>query len=998
MTAKTAPATCYDAVAQSNKSTVLAEYIPTARKETSYQSEAKLEAALIEQLEAQGYERMLITSEEDLKPNLRMQLEKLNGIEFSDAEWEGFFTTVLAKESAGVLEKTELLQSEDTAVLLDRDDGTRKNVRLIDKRNIHNNRLQVISQYNAKGSRANRYDVTILVNGLPMVHVELKRRGVDLREAFNQIERYQQESFWAGAGLFQYVQLFIISNGTLTRYYSNTVRQGHTDKARGRKGSAKSHFVFATHWADQKNRPINELADFTRTFLSKRTLLAVLAKYCVFDVQQQLLVMRPYQIAATERILERLAAAPEHGDRGAAGQGGYVWHTTGSGKTLTSFKVSQMAQALPGVDKVLFVVDRKDLDYQTMREYERFKKGSANATQSSGGLQRLLELPDARIIITTIQKLDRFVSRNAKHPVYAQHVVMVFDECHRSQFGSMHRQITRKFKRHSIFGFTGTPIFAENAPPGAMAVKTTEQAFGDRLHSYTVVDAIRDENVLPFRIDYMDAFGAKAEDGGEQAEGDRNAVDFGAPRRVEEVVKYVLGHFAQKTKRVSSGKGFNSLFAAESIAAAKAYYSEFKRQQEALPDGKRLKIGLIFSFSPNEDVDAEGGWLRDEPMDGKGLDESSRLFLEKAIGDYNRMFRSDFGIEGDGFQNYYKDLSKRIKAGELDLCIVVNMLLTGFDAPTLNTLWVDRPLRHHGLMQAFSRTNRILDSVKAFGNIVAFRDLEERTKDALALFGSEDAEGTVFLEPYEHHLEKYRTLVESIRQTFPLDAPPEGEGAQRKFCRQFGELMRVRNVLQAFDDFEGDVEAEDLMAGREMQDYQSHYLELNRKFAGKRESGGSEQDDDLVFEIELIKSVEYGVVEILALVESAERHGRDALDELRRAIESSPSLRDRKDLFERFYADLPKGRDVAEAWRDFVLEQKEAELAEIVAEEKLNEQAARHFVERAFQEGELPRHGTSITTVLPPMRRFGRDSDHAEKKERVLDALEGLFQRFRGLS
>jgi len=716
----------YEPIVLSDEYTVVAEFQPedSSVREAAYQSEAELEKAFTQQLQMQAYEYLPIKSEGDLVANLRRQLEKLNRIQFSDAEWQRFFSTCIAGVNDSLVEKTARIQ-EDHVQLLKRDDGTTRNIYLIDKQNIHNNALQVINQYEAEGTRANRYDVTILVNGLPMVHVELKRRGKDIREAFNQINRYQRDSFWGASGLFEYVQLFVISNGTLTKYYSNTVRAGHLTEQRGKGGKSKTYnsFSFTSWWADAKNQRITDLDGFTKTFFAKHALLNILTKYCVFDVDRKLLVMRPYQIVAAEQILRRIATSTNHRQLGSTAAGGYIWHTTGSGKTLTSFKAAQLARALPDIDKVLFVVDRKDLDYQTMREYDRFEKGAANSNKSTAVLQRQLEDHNARIIITTIQKLSRFVARNKKHPIYDAHVVVIFDECHRSQFGDMHTEIKRVFHRYHLFGFTGTPIFAENSSTtGNPLRRTTEQTFGDKLHTYTIVDAINDKNVLPFRIDYINTIKASPCIKDKQVSAIDTERALLAPERISQIVEYIRDHFDQKTMRGTSyrhdGKrlvGFNSLFATASIEAAKRYYAEFAKQQKGLPEAQRLKIGLIYSFAANEeDPDGLPG---EEEFETSGLDKSSRDFLEAAIRDYNALFGMNFDTSADQFQNYYKDLSQRLKTRELDMAIVVNMFLTGFDATTLNTLWVDKNLKAHGLIQAYSRTNRILNSVKAYGTL-----------------------------------------------------------------------------------------------------------------------------------------------------------------------------------------------------------------------------------------------------------------------------------------
>ena len=744
-----------------------------AQSAASYQSEADLEREFIKLLQSQAYEYLPITSEAQLLANLRSQLERLNGMVFSDKEWAGFFGSKIAGANDGSPEKTKRIQ-EDHVQLLTRDDGSTKNVRLIDKQNIHNNHLQVINQYEiAQGeggaARSNRYDVTVLVNGLPMVHIELKRRGVVIREAFNQIDRYLRDSFWAGSGLFDYVQLFVVSNGTHTKYYSNTTRRQHLKEEDGAKRAKKTSnsFEFTSWWADAQNKSITDLTAFAKTFFAKHTLLNVLTKYCVLTVDQMLLVMRPYQIVATERILQRIDISTNYKKLGTIGAGGYVWHTTGSGKTLTSFKTAQLASRLPSVDKVLFVVDRKDLDYQTMREYDRFEKGAANSNTSTAVLKKQLEDPNARIIITTIQKLSTFIASpaNKGHAIFDGHVVLIFDECHRSQFGDMHASITRAFKRYNLFGFTGTPIFTANMGSGGNPqLKTTEQAFGEKLHTYTIVNAITDKNVLPFRIDYVNTI--KLPEG--LTDKQVTAIDTEAallsPERIRQVVQYTLEHFDQKTKRasgyvhqlvanvgeVAAGRnkveavkqslrvnGFNAIFATASIDAAKRYYNQFAIQQQDLPPDRRLKIGLIYSYGANEAV--QDGALEEEGFETGALDASSRDFLEDAIQDYNGILGTSYDTSDDKFQNYYKDLSLRLKNRELDMVIVVNMFLTGFDATTLNTLFVDKNLRAHGLIQAYSRTNRILNSVKTYGNIVSFRDLEDATNDALALFGNKDA-------------------------------------------------------------------------------------------------------------------------------------------------------------------------------------------------------------------------------------------------------------------
>ncbi len=983
----------YGPIALSEEITVVAEFIPDSPlRETAYQSEAALEKDFLERLAAQGYEYLPIKDENDLVANLRQQLEALNDVKFSDGEWERFFKEKIAAANDGIIEKTARIQ-EDHVQILKRDDGSVKNIYLLDKERIHENRLQVINQYEAQGRRKNRYDATILVNGLPLVHVELKRRGVDLREAFNQIDRYQRDSFWSGSGIFEYVQLFVISNGTLTKYYSNTVRDGHLAelrRSRSRKKTSNS-FAFTSWWADGRNKPITELAHFTKTFFAKHALLNILTKYCVFDSDRKLLVMRPYQIAATERILQRIAVSTNHKQLGTTDAGGYVWHTTGSGKTLTSFKTARLASRLEGLDKVLFVVDRKDLDYQTMKEYDRFEKGAADSNASTAVLQRQLEDPNARIIITTIQKLSRFVSGNRKHPVYDKHVVVIFDECHRSQFGDMHAEITKVFKRYHLFGFTGTPIFAENARSGGgQRLRTTQQAFGDGLHTYTIVDAINDKNVLPFRIDFVNTIKAAPGIKDKKVPAIDTEKALLSPRRVEQVVAYIREHFEQKTKR-----GFNSLFATASIEAAKRYYAEFKKQQEALPKGRRLKVGIIYSFAANEE--SPEGLLGEEEFETGGLDKSSRDFLDEAIKDYNALFSTNFDT-AERFQNYYKDLSQRLKNRDLDVVIVVNMFLTGFDATILNTLWADKNLRAHGLIQAYSRTNRILNSVKTYGNIVTFRDLEQATNDALALFGNKDAKGIVLLKPYAEYHAEYAKLIAKLAQSFPVGQAITGEAAKKDFVKLFGQVLRARNILTAFDDFTGDA----TLSERDLQDYQSLYLNIHAELRGAAQADKEPINDDLVFELELVKQVEVNVDYILMLVEKYLRaKGEDAKAEIRasigRSVDSSPSLRDKKDLIEQFVDSVTTAKALDRTWTAFVAAKREAELARIISEEGLNVEKTKVFIEDAFRDGAIPTTGVAITKILPPASRFSEDDAHATKKRTVLNRLLAFFSRYFGL-
>lgn len=1002
----------FNVVAQCPESTVVAEYTPSEVRSDFYQSEADLEKAFIKQLCSQGYEYVAIHSEPELIANLRRQLEILNDYAFTDKEWKQFFTQYLANAQEGIEEKTRRIQ-EDCVLNLTRDNGTTKNITLLDKKNIHNNRVQVLNQYEeTQGAHDARYDVTVLVNGFPMAHIELKRRGVAIREAFNQIKRYQRDSFWASSGLYEYIQIFVISNGTHTKYYSNTTREAHIKEQSGsgrRKSKKTSHsFQFTSYWADGNNKIIADLVDFTKTFFAKHTILNILARFCVFTSEKLLLVMRPYQITATERILQRIEIAHNYKKAGTLAAGGYIWHTTGSGKTLTSFKTAQLATRLPYVDKVLFVVDRKDLDYQTMKEYDRFEKGAANGNNSVKKLTEQLEDPNSRIIITTIQKLGIFVAKNPKHPVFQQRLVLIFDECHRSQFGELHTAIVKNFKNYHLFGFTGTPIFAENASVnGNPLLKTTEQAFGDKLHTYTIVNAINDGNVLPFRIDYINTV--------KMAEGVRDkqvkAIDIeralAAPERITEVVKYILENFDRKTSRsyfyTLKGQrmaGFNSIFAVSSIPVAILYYKEFKRQLEELR--RDMTVATIFSYQPNE-ADPE-----DESFNTADLDETSRDFLESAIADYNKAFNTNFDTSSDKFQNYYKDLSQRMKNREIDLLIVVNMFLTGFDATTLNTLWVDKNLKQHGLIQAFSRTNRILNSVKTFGNIVCFRDLQKETDEAIALFGDKDAGGIVLLKKYEDyyegfdeekpngdskHHEGYRELINVLLTRFPLGEPILGEQNEKDFIVLFGSILRVRNILNAFDDFKGN----EILAPREFQDYQSRYLDLYEKHKKPRVDKEN-INDDIVFEMELMRQVEINIDYILMLVEKYRAsHGQDKtiVANIRTAINSSIELRSKKELIEGFIEDINVSDSVGEDWKRYVSERKEADLAELIQHERLKPEETRKFIDNAFRDGALKTIGTDIDKIMPPANPFDKKS--SEKKKGIIERIKAFFEKYLGL-
>ncbi len=1011
------PKNKYNLVAENPQSTVVAEYTPDKKRSSQYQSEEELEKAFIKQLEAQAYQFLHISSDDDLIANLRVQLQKLNGFTFSDSEWERFFAGEIANPNQSIAEKTATIQ-EDYIKNLTRDDGTVKNVYLLRKDNVHENTLQVINQYATdEGKRANRYDVTVLVNGLPLVHIELKRRGVAIQEAFNQINRYQRESFWAGSGLFEYVQLFVISNGTHTKYYSNTTRLEHIrEAAEGtvKKGKQSSNsFEFTSWWADATNRPITDVMDFTKTFFAKRTLLNILSRYCVFTTEKQLLVMRPYQIVATEKILTKIELSTNYKKLGTLEAGGYVWHTTGSGKTLTSFKTAQLVSELPYIDKVLFIVDRKDLDYQTMREYDKFEKGAANSNTSTSILKRQLEDPNTSIIITTIQKLDRFIDRNEGHAFFDGHIVLIFDECHRSQFGEMHAAITKAFKNYHLFGFTGTPIFAVNASSGGRPdFKTTEQTFGEKLHTYTIVDAIADKNVLPFKVDYVSTV-REAEDIEDKKvkDIDREAV-LAAPERLANIVRYIREHFDQKTKRNSFYKlkdrrlaGFNSIFAVSSIDVAKKYYAEFKKQLADVPSDKKLKVATIYSFGVN-DADLDG-MIDENSEDTSGLDASSRDFLESAIADYNAMFGTSYDTSADKFQNYYKDVSERVKNREVDILLVVNMFLTGFDATTLNTLWVDKNLRLHGLLQAFSRTNRILNTVKTFGNVVCFRNLEKATNESISLFGDKEASGIVLLKSYEEYYNGYKdgekevrgyvALVNELVQKFPVGERIVGEQSQKEFIKLYSGILRVRNILVTFDEFAGN----EILTERDVQDYHSAYIDLYNEFRKGKEDEKENINDDLVFEMELIKQIEINIDYVLGLVKKYhEDHikNRELLVDINKAIDSSIELRNKKDLINQFIASLDVQSVVDDDWHKFVEERKIEELEHIIESEKLDHDATYTFVRNAFRNGNLTTTGTAIAKILPPVSRFSPDGERTKKRESVLQKLTSFFERFFDIS
>ena len=1035
----------FNIVAETTESTVITEYEPVPRRSDSYQSEAELEKEFIRLLTEQGYTYLNIHKEADLIVNLRERLEELNNINFTDSEWEQFFNTAIANPNDKIEDKTQTIQ-EDYVKVLKREDGTSKNIRLIDKKNVHNNRLQVLNQYeNGKAEGAkynNRYDVTVLVNGLPLVHIELKRRGVPIREAFNQIERYQRDSFWAGCGLFEYVQIFVISNGTLTKYYSNTTRINTIKDAvsgKTKKSKTSNSFEFTSYWADVNNKVIPDIVDFAKTFFAKHTLLNIITRYCIFTSEKMLMVMRPYQITATERILNRIEIAHNYKKYGNVAGGGFIWHTTGSGKTLTSFKTARLASQLDFVDKVLFVVDRKDLDYQTMKEYDRFEKGAANSNTSTAILKKQLENPNAKIIITTIQKLANFIKRNQQHDVYNKEIVIIFDECHRSQFGDMHTDIIKHFKKYYLFGFTGTPIFAKNAGARKNAqLMTTEQAFGDKLHTYTIVDAINDKNVLPFRVDFIKTMALEEDIKDEDVWGIDREKPMMAPERISLVTKYILNNFDRKTYRgdktyvfnaltnikdvASAGRqeveeikrkqrlsGFNSIFAVASVPMAKLYYQEFKKQMAEDPS-KSLKIATIFSYGANEE-EADGVIDDENSEDTSALDQNSRDFLEDAIRDYNVMFHTNYDTSSDKFQNYYKDVSLRMKNKELDLLIVVNMFLTGFDATTLNTLWVDKNLKMHGLIQAFSRTNRILNSIKTYGNIVCFRRLQPRMESAIALFGDRDASSVVLVRTFKEYyygcrdddgkpVRGYIDMIAELQEKYPASEHQIiGEKNQKNFIMLFGAVLRMRNLLRCFDEFVG----KEGISERDMQDYLSIYEDLRQNWPPKGSEGEkTDITDDVVFEVELVKQIEVNIDYILMLVKQyhdSNCEDKEILVTIQKAVDSSPTLRSKKKLIEAFIEDVndSDGNDIIGDWNDFVFEKREEELENIIKAEKLKPEATRNFLENAFQQGEIKTTGTDIDSMMPPVSRFTKNNKREEKKMGIIDRLKAFFEKYFGI-
>ena len=1017
----------YKIIVEQEHQTVMAHYDVMPKAAEGYQSEAKLEHDLINQLMGQGYVYVVVKNEEGLLRNLRDQLELLNDIKLSDSEWARLLP-MISNEQMTILDKTEMIQGKGYVLNLTQDNGLTKNIKLIDKQNVYNNRLQVINQYEAEGIHKNRYDVTILVNGLPLVHIELKRRGVAIKEAFNQINRYLRDSFWAGRAMFDYVQIFVISNGTETKYYSNTTRYAKEREADGGPRKHKTDgntFEFTSYWTDQENTLLTDLRDFTTTFFAKHTILNILTKYCVFNVDKQLLVMRPYQIAATEKILQRIQTAIYNKWQGTIRAGGYIWHTTGSGKTLTSFKTAQLASKMENINKVLFVVDRKDLDYQTMKEYDNFEKDCANSNSSARVLLNQLKRDDCHIIITTIQKLSNLMKpkfydndERLREVLQKENIVLIFDECHRSQFGDMRQDIAKRFKKYLMFGFTGTPIFAVNAHKGSK-YSTTAQLFGGEpdeqgkptrpLHTYTIINAIRDKNVLRFHVDYESTMKMKSDVERKQVWGIDKDEALHHPQRISIVTRYIIDNFNEKTKLHK----FNSILAVDSVSTAIKYYNEFKKQL-AEPGTPDLKVATIFTYAANEPEEDEWGLGDDEnPEEAGKLDMQSRDALDAAIKDYNKMWNTNFSTDGDKFQNYYKDVSLRMKNKQIDILIVVGMFLTGFDAKTLNTLWVDKNLKMHGLLQAYSRTNRILNAVKNCGNIVCFRNLEDATNKSLAIFGDEKASGLVFMKSFEEYYsegyedekgnyhEPYTELVKRLLAQYPVEkiANIFDEETKKNFIRLFGEFLRLRNVLSAFDDFEGD---KLLVSESQYQDYRGWYNTLHEEFRGNSHHGEQESiADDIIFEMELVKQVQVNISYILQLVQ--QYHDSNCEDKtiivsIRKQVEASPDMRDKRDLIEKFIESMTpeKGKNVGNDWEAFIAEEKKRQLDAIIADEHLKPKETETFMQRAFKDGFVTETGTGIAKILPPVNPFLPES--GEKKQNVIEKLKAYLQKFMGLT
>ena len=1027
--------TDYKTIAESKNFIVLDKYTAEWKAAEGYQTEEALERELIQDLVNQGYEFVPgLNAPEKLLANVRVQLQALNNVQFTDAEWQRFVSNWLDKPSEGIVDKTRKVHDDYVHDFVF-DDGHIQNIYLFDKKHIARNKLQVIKQFEQTGSHANRYDVTILVNGLPLVQVELKKRGVAIREAFNQVHRYSKESFNSDNSLFKYLQLFVISNGTDSRYFANTTQRN------------KNSFDFTMHWAKSDNTLIKDIKDFTATFLQKHTLLNVLLHYSVFDVSDTLLVMRPYQIAATERILWKIKSSFEAKNWSTVESGGFVWHTTGSGKTLTSFKAARLATALDFIDKVFFVVDRKDLDYQTMKEYQRFSPDSVNGSDSTAGLKRNLDKDDNKIIVTTIQKLNNLMKSEADLPIYGKQVVFIFDECHRSQFGEAQKNLKKKFKRFCQFGFTGTPIFPQNA----LGAETTASVFGRELHAYVITDAIRDEKVLKFKVDYNDVrpqFKAiESEQDEKKLSAFENKQALLHPERIREIAQYILTHYRQKTHRLHPGaKGFNAMFAVSSVDAAKAYYECFKALQTG--NDKPLRVATIFSFAANEEQDAIGD-IQDESLDTSAMNRSAKEFLDAAIADYNALFKTNFSVDSNGFQNYYRDLAKQVKAQEIDLLIVVGMFLTGFDAPRLNTLFVDKNLRYHGLMQAYSRTNRIYDATKTFGNIVTFRDLEQATVDAITLFGDKNTKNVVLEKSYQEYMEGFTDIatgvarrgfievVQELEERFPDPAAIETEADKKAFAKLFGEYLRLENVLQNYDEFASlkalqqvdltdaaAVEAfkaqhylsdEDVQAlqavtlppERKVQDYRSTYNDVRDWQRGQKQGedkAASTIDwSDVVFEVDLLKSQEINLDYILGLIfeNNQQRQDKTALlEDVRRAIRASIGNRAKEGLVVDFIQQTnldPIGdkASVIEAFFTFAQAELQREAQALIDEEQLNAAAAKRYISTSLKREFASDNGTELNAVLPKMSPL--NPQYLTKKQTVFQKIAAFVEKFKGV-
>ena len=992
-------------IAEMQGGIVLARFEKPERRVEEYQTESQLEENMINNLVSQGYERLDVRSMDDLYINLRVQIEKLNDIKFSDSEWKKFLLEYLDAPNDGIIEKTRKIQENHIYDFIF-DDGRLRNIKIIDKKNIHNNHLQVVNQVTVA---KNRYDVTILVNGLPLVHIELKKRGVNIREAFNQIQRYEDESFNLDNSLYKFVQIFVISNGTYTRYFANTTERD------------KSNYEFTCEWADAKNRVIVDLEDFTATFFEKRTILEVLTKYCIFNSRNVLLIMRPYQIAATERLLWRINSSFENKKAGSVEAGGFIWHTTGSGKTLTSFKSARLATELDYIDKVFFVVDRKDLDYQTMREYQKFQKDSVNGSKDTKELKISIEKQDNKIIVTTIQKLNEFVKSNKGHEIYNKHCVFIYDECHRSQFGLAQKNIQSSFKHYYQFGFTGTPIFVENSLDG----KTTSDVFGAQLHSYVITDAIRDGKVLKFKIDY-NSINPKFKSSEEETDDEKLKVlenkMFLHPERISEITKYILDKFDSKTYRNTQYtvkdkriNGFNAMFAVQSVDAAKMYYEEFKKQQANLPEDKKLKVATIFSYAPNEE--RASGEIEEESMSSSAMSTTAKQFLTNVVDDYNSFFQTNFTIDGNGFENYYKDLSSRVRNKEVDLLIVVGMFLTGFDAPTMNTLFVDKNLRYHGLIQAFSRTNRILNKMKAFGNIVCFRNLEKATKDAIKVFGDENSINVIIERSYDEYIngftdedsgvvfKGYKELCEEIIEKFPDPIEIKLEKDKKEFVKLFGEILKRENILRNYDEFSS---FEKIISERLKQDMTSTYIKIKEERISQKppiiDPDGPVIDfSDVEFHIDLLKTEEVNLDYILALIlEKAKEQGSNnetLKEEIRRLIRSSLGTRAKEELIIEFInrTDLTKfdkNEDILEAFYEYAKIEKEQKINELISEENLKEKSKK-FIEKSISRGYVAQGGTELDDVLPPVGRRGGARE--VKKQSVLSKLKDIVKVFVGI-